>query len=276
MKKPIYSDPIFVEDIRDCHFYHSIELPGYGLIQGEWDLRSGVDEYLGNFDFHGKRVLEIGTAGGFLCFEMEKRGAELIAYDLSPNDDWDIVPYDGNVPLEERQNRQDLIRKVNNAWWFSHRLLQSKAKMVYGNIYQIPAEIGSVQVTTFGSVLLHVRDPFLALQRSASLTNETIIVTEATPIFWRSGVFWPLRLLSRVNRRIATYMTPALDFLPDPDTHQPWDTWWNLSPELIRRFLKILGFTKTRTTFHEHAYFFDQQPSRKRLRKLFTVVGSRP
>jgi hypothetical protein len=275
VRKNIYSNPIFVNDIHDCHFYHSIELPGYGLIQGEWDLRTHVDEYLGNFDFQGKRVLEIGSASGYLCFEMEKRGAEMVAYDLSPNENWDIVPYGGIIPQEERKKRQDLIRKVNNAWWFSHRLLQSDAKMLYGNIYEIPKGIGEVQVTTFGSVLLHVRDPFLALQRSAELTSDTIIVTEATPIFWRSRFFGPLRLLSKVNRKFATYIAPSLDFLPNPDTHQPWDTWWNLSPELIRRFLKILGFNDTRISYHEYPYYFDQQPSKKRLRNLYTVVGSR-
>jgi predicted nicotinamide N-methyase len=38
-----------------------------------------VDPYLGNFDFVGKRVLDVGAASGFLTFEMEKRGAEVVA-----------------------------------------------------------------------------------------------------------------------------------------------------------------------------------------------------
>ena len=41
----------------------------------------------------------------------------------------------------------------------------SKAKVVYGTVYEIPEEIGRVEVATFGSVLRHVRDPFLALRR---------------------------------------------------------------------------------------------------------------
>jgi len=42
----------------------------------------------------------------------------------------------------------------------------SRARMVYGSVYAIPTAIGAVDVATFGSVLLHVRDPFIALQNA--------------------------------------------------------------------------------------------------------------
>ena len=72
----IFATPRKVEDLADCYFYHTMELPGRGVIEGQdWDLRGRVDEYLGNVDFAGQRVLEIGPASGFLTFEMEKRGA---------------------------------------------------------------------------------------------------------------------------------------------------------------------------------------------------------
>ena len=67
--------------------------PGYGLVEGPWDLRGGVDDYLGGVDLRDKRVLEVGTASGFLCFTMEGRGAEVVAYDLSDKQSWDVVPY---------------------------------------------------------------------------------------------------------------------------------------------------------------------------------------
>ena len=54
----IFADPLKIADIGDCSFYHTVELPGYGVINGEWDLRGRVDEYLGNADFAGKRVSE--------------------------------------------------------------------------------------------------------------------------------------------------------------------------------------------------------------------------
>jgi hypothetical protein len=78
----IFADPVKVADVGDCYFYHTMELPGYGVINGEWDLRRGVDEYLGEVLFAGQRVLEIGPASGFLTFEMEKRGAEIISVEV--------------------------------------------------------------------------------------------------------------------------------------------------------------------------------------------------
>ena len=83
-----------VEDIADCYFYHTMELPGHGVIEGrDWDLRGGVDEYLGKVDFAGQRVLEIGPASGFLTFEMEKRGAEVVSVEVTDEHGWDFVPY---------------------------------------------------------------------------------------------------------------------------------------------------------------------------------------
>ena len=53
--------------LEDCYFYHTMDVPGAGLVTGEWDLRNGVDAYLGHESVAGKRVLELGTASGFLA-----------------------------------------------------------------------------------------------------------------------------------------------------------------------------------------------------------------
>src|SRR6476620_70147 len=90
----IFADPVKVADIGDCYFYHTMELPGRGLIEGrDWDLRGRVDEYLGNVDFGGQRVLEIGPASGFLTFEMEKRSADVISVEVTDEHGWDLFPY---------------------------------------------------------------------------------------------------------------------------------------------------------------------------------------
>jgi predicted nicotinamide N-methyase len=60
----------------------------------------------------GKRVLEIGTASGFLCFTMERMGAEMVAYDLSGGQDWDIVPYAGLDYAGCLSDRRKLIQRL--------------------------------------------------------------------------------------------------------------------------------------------------------------------
>lgn len=58
-----------------------------------WDLRPAIDEYLRRFDFRGKRALDVRAASGYLTFEMEKRGASVVSFDLSDGGDWDCVPF---------------------------------------------------------------------------------------------------------------------------------------------------------------------------------------
>src|SRR5262249_1170514 len=144
----VYAAPRAVTDPNNCYFYHTMDVPGHGVMRGAWDLRGGVDAYLGHVNVRGRRVLELGTASGFLCFEMERRGAEVVAYDLSENQDWDLVPYASpETPAYVRQ-RKEQIRQLNNGWWFAHRAHRSSARVVYGSIYDVPAAVGAVDVAT--------------------------------------------------------------------------------------------------------------------------------
>src|SRR5579864_7214144 len=90
-----YANPREVFDRRDCHFYHTTDLPAQGTIAGPWDLRQGIADYLGNVTFAGQRILDVGAASGFLSFYMERQGGEVVSYDLSDSYCWDHVPYAG-------------------------------------------------------------------------------------------------------------------------------------------------------------------------------------
>ena len=73
--------PKKITSLKECFFYHKMDIPGYGTVEGDWDLRSREKTYLGNVNVAGKRVLEIGPANGQLTFAMERMGADVITYD---------------------------------------------------------------------------------------------------------------------------------------------------------------------------------------------------
>jgi hypothetical protein len=253
----MYAEPRTVTDIGACYFYHTMEVPGHGVVQGEWDLRDGVRAYLGDVNLRGRRVLEIGTASGYVCFAMEQLGADVVAYDLSPAQTPDIVPFARADVTQAIRDHQAHVHKLNNAYWLCHRLLGSRARVVYGTVYAVPESIGPVDVVTFGCVLLHLHDPFQALANVARLTRQTVIVTE--PVVIRS------RLKRWLLRRLAG---PALLFFPQYRSATPLTTWWILTPEVIQNWLGVLGFEATRVSYHWQK--FHGKPVR-----LFTVVGQR-
>jgi hypothetical protein len=263
----VYAEPRNITDLAECYFYHTTEVPGYGLIEGEWDLRRGMRAYLGHVDFKGKRVLELGTASGFNCFYMERQGAEVVGYDLSEQQSWDVVPYAQYDYETFSEQRKEHIRKINNAFWLCHRAFESRSKVVYGDVYSIPPAIGLVDISTACSILLHVRDPFLALQKALALTRDTVIVTEGAEVL---NVPNPVRRLrSLLPNKLAA---PPMRFMPNWRAQDPKETWWRLTPELIQRFIGVLGFERSEVTYHYQTY---RRGSTKIPLRQFTVVGHR-
>ena len=246
----IYEQPRFVEDLNECYFYHTMDLPGIGTIEGNWDLRNNLAKYLGNVNFENKRVLDVGCASGILSFYMETNGAEVVSFDIDKNGDWDVVPFSKSNYRECIEHKRKSTNRLNNSYWLAHRLLNSKAKVVYGSVYNIPDEIGSIDISVYGSILLHLRDPFLALQNGFKLTKNTVIVEDI------------LR-----GKRTKT-KKPYLRFLPNASTKEPKDTWWDIRPEWVVQAIGVLGFEKTKVTFHKQNF-------EGRMIQSYTVVGNK-
>ena len=268
MSHDVFAEPRAVTDIADCYFYHTMELPGHGLVDGEWDLRGREAAYLGHVNVAGKRVLEVGTASGHLCFTMEKLGASVVAYDLSDQHEWDIVPFAGQDVSGYIRERKEHIRKLNNSFWLAHRAIQSRARVVYGTVYDVPAGIGRFDVCTFGSILLHLRDPFLALQRITSLVDETVVVSEVTSRPGLNALLYGARTFIESATGIR-----LIRFLPSSRRGGPIDAWWVLSPQLVREYLAILGFPHASVRYHRQAHGTRLGGSKEV--SVFTVVAHR-
>lgn len=248
----IYAAPPQAVSLDQCYFYHSMDLPENAEVTGEWDLRGQVDDYLGHFDFQGCRVLDVGAASGALSFHIEQRGAEVVSFDLSEDHDWDLVPFAGNDNAARRADRRRHLRRINNGYWYCHRAYQSSARMVHGVVYDIPQAIGPVDVAVYGSILLHLRDPFLALENGARLATEAMIVADVSP--------WG-RLASRF-RKTPRFM---------PSHRKPngiIDGWYRLPPLLVQEYLAILGFPNATVRWRRFRYGARDIP-------IYTIIARR-
>jgi SAM-dependent methyltransferase len=223
-----YATPLNIDRREDCFFYHTMHIPGVGDVGGEWDLRSSIEDYLGRFDFRGKRVLDVGAASGFLTFEMEKRGAEVVSFDMLDGSYGDVVPHT-TVQKDLDNIRQDRLKanqRLKNAYWFAHRRLGSKARAYYGDIYDLPGALGTFDVAVFGMILSHLRDPLQALYSASRLVSGTIIVT---------------------NQMMET-KEPMGCLIPSRENGER-RAWWGLSRACITQMLGVLGFdVKSSTT----------------------------
>jgi tRNA (mo5U34)-methyltransferase len=132
--------------------YHSIELPDGRVLPGLQsiaELKQRIAVFGLPEDLSGKRVLDIGAWDGWFSFEMERRGAEVVALDCVPFDTF----------LEARG------------------LLGSKVEYRILDVDEIsPAALGTFDIVLFFGVLYHLRHPLLGLEKVLSVTRDTALV----------------------------------------------------------------------------------------------------
>jgi len=150
--------------VKEIGWYHSLELAPCVVTEGMFDLRPYVGYYglLARMD--GMRALEVGTWDGFWAFAMERRGAEVVALDLDDERDLDWPPRRRPTafPAEPRGARFALAREI----------LGSRVDRRVVSVYDArPEDLGRFDVVLCGSVLIHLRDQLLALERMAALTR---------------------------------------------------------------------------------------------------------
>jgi SAM-dependent methyltransferase len=249
----LYATPRRVDELSKCHWYHSMTLPQSGEVEGVWDLRGHVDDYLGHVEVKGARVLEIGPASGYLTFEMERRGATVVCVELPPGSSFDIVPWENSDPAGIRLQQAEGLRYMQNGFWLAHRELASRSRVYYGDVLHLPKRLGTFDVSVMASVLQHLHDPVGVVMACAERTTDTIVITDLDGSA-HSGV---------------TFDEPVLELFPSADRPTPF-TWWLLRPRLFEVLFTILGFPETRTTFHEEPHLLDGSMLRS-----FTVVGRR-
>lgn len=247
----LFVAPYHVPSLKDCFFYHSLELPKTGTVEGHWDLRGRESEYLGGVSFAGKRVLEIGPGSGHLSFFMERSGAEVVSVEAADDFEWEFgwnIP-DVSAPELELKlaAHREMMRRMKNSYWFAHAAFKSKAKVHYGSAYALPDELGRFDISVIACVLLHNKNPLTILENCARLTTDTIVVVE--------------------NFRQGQLSEAPAELLPKGD-ERLWHTWWGFSPRYFVDILRSMGFPDHRVSFH-------QQICQGEPIDLFSVVASR-
>ena len=164
----IYATPQYVGSPDECFFYHTTDVPELGTQSGPWDLRGRFSDYIGGLDLTGQRVLDVGTASGFLSFSAEEAGAcEVVSFDLDNADRQHLLPFARSEYVTDHAawsaKQTAAFSTWKNAYWLTHRLRKSKAKVVYGDVYALPEAIGQFDVVIVGAILEHLADPLRAL-----------------------------------------------------------------------------------------------------------------
>ena len=151
----------FSSELARKGWYHSFELPDGRCFDGHESLaklRTRIAQMPIPGDLTGKRVLDIGAWDGWFSFEMERRGAEVVAVDC--------------------------VEVAN--FLFIHRELGSHVEYRVMDLYDLsPEKVGYFDIVLFLGVLYHLKHPLLALEKVCALTRDIAIVssfiTDAPP-----------------------------------------------------------------------------------------------
>jgi tRNA (mo5U34)-methyltransferase len=206
--------------LAERSWYHTIELRPGIVTPGWFDLRSVAPTLPIPRSMTNLRALDVGTFEGFWALEMESRGADVTAIDILDPRQWDW-PFGSDehvlAVLNERKQSGDGFEVVSEE-------LGSAVKRLERSVYDLdPGEIGSFDFVYVGSLLLHLRDPVLALERVRSVVgpNGRLLLVDAIDV----------ELTALHPRRAVAYF--------DGD-QRPW--WWRPNVAALQRFVEAGGF----------------------------------
>jgi tRNA (mo5U34)-methyltransferase len=158
----------------------------------------------------GMRVLDIGARDGYFSFELERRGADVLAIDYMP-------PEQTGFPI-------------------AARLLGSRVVFRQANIYQLtPAEIGTFDLVLFLGLLYHLPDPMRAIRIVRRLCRgrmylETLVIDEG--LLLPDGSEAPL---AELDDRLAAI--PLMQFFPGSAYNGDPTNYWGPNVRCVEAML---------------------------------------
>jgi hypothetical protein len=244
-----------VQGVDDCIFYHTLDLPDLGTVMGHWDLRGRFKDYVSAVKLESRRVLDVGTASGFLTWEAERNGCgEIVSFDADSAARYQKLPFE---EIQWSRNYEEWLVGANqfwsrlcNSWWYAHRAFGSKAKRFEGSVYELPAALGMFDVVMVGQILVHLRDGISALASIAARCGDTLVIAEGMTDTEEPSAF----LLGRAQN-------PEIDY-----------AFWHYSHGFYREILGMLGFEIRSITKSSYLCNLLQPP---RSVEITTIVAGR-
>jgi tRNA (mo5U34)-methyltransferase len=198
-------------------WYHTLELAPGVVTEGMFDLRPLVGRYGLPNSLAGKRALDVGTFDGFWAFELERRGAEVTALDVDRIQQLDWPP---RLRPADDEQRGDRFRLAQGA-------IGSQVERVGLSIYEATPERlgGRFDLVFCGSLLIHLRDPMLALERMAGLCAGSLVLCEE----YSRHLEWVPRL------KLSEFRGET-----------PHSTWWRPTTRAWMAMVRTAGFENVR------------------------------
>ncbi len=161
--------------VKEINWYHTLDLGGGVRTHGVFDHRAILDDYPVPSRLDGLRVLDVATFDGYWAFEMERRGAsEVVALDVSCARELDL-------PRKQRTAMTDaqLDAPFGRGFSLAHEAYGSKVKRIEMSVYDLSAkQLGTFDLVHTGSLLLHLKNPVLALERIREVSGGQAVFTD--------------------------------------------------------------------------------------------------
>lgn len=195
--------------VAAIRWYHTIDLGGGVVTGGVDDSPQRLARVALPASLVGLSVLDIGAWDGFFSFECERRGAaRVVAADFYS---WHGSGWGTKAGFT-------LAREV----------LGSHVEDIDIDVMDLsPERVGTFDLVLFLGVLYHLRHPFLALERVASVTRDRLILETVVDM--------------------AGFNRPAMVFYPDRELNDDPTNWWGPNVPAVCGMLQSLGFARVTT-----------------------------
>jgi len=196
-------------------WYHRIQVRPGLITPGINDSPRNLEMLELPADCSGMRVLDIGARDGFFSFELERRGADVLAVDY--------------MPAEQ------------TGFPIAAKLLGSRVVFRQANLYNLSAaELGTFDLVLFLGLLYHLPDPIRALRIVRSLCTsrmylETLVIDDVLSLPDGSQTS-----LAQMDPRFATL--PIMQFFPGASCGGDPTNYWGPNVRCVEAMLAETEF----------------------------------